>query len=239
MKKKLLYLSIIVACLVVTVTSCTKELENWYSATSNYDGRFVVSVVCQENSAKSAIIEDGNEIYIYNTAANTANEIWIDDVFGAVPLKSKFQLDGTSGNFSGKETVDNVKSKLYIFNEDEGEYVEFVATNKSDFPVATAVGQECNGIQEYVRATLTEGKIVPGGATSVGGNASDGILLKFTLSTDNIKFVSFEIPEDDWEESDVPEYGWTVKAGSNSPDASKYEHWTLEGYRYTGYPEDI
>ena len=232
MKKIVLYLSI-VAC----VTSCFDELDNWYSETSKYDGRFVVSSACQEFPSKGAIIEDGNEIYIYNTAANTANDVWLDDVSGKFPLKANFILTGTPDGFSGAE-VKNVNSKLFIYNVDEGEYVEFSAANKSSFPVATAVGQLCDGIQEYARATLNEGKILPKGATSPGGNVVDGIQLKITLHTDNVKFISVAIPEDDWENPLVPEYGWKLQVGS-TPDPSKVEHWTLAGYRYTGYPEDL
>jgi len=236
MKKIVLYLSIV--GLLVAVTSCDEKLENWYSATRDYDGRFVVAFNCPENLLKSVIVEDGNEIYLYNTAENKANDIWLDDVFGVLPLKSNFKLNGTSGGFSGTGTVDNIKSKLFILN-DEGKYIEFSAANRSDFPVAIAAGQVCNGIQEYARATLTEGKISPGGATSVGGNPTDGILLKLTLHTDNVKFVSVEVPEEEWENPLVREFEWKLKDGSNSPDASKDEHWTIKGYRYTGYPEDL
>lgn len=234
MKKIVLYLSV-VACMV----SCYEELDNWYSETFNYDGRFVVSSACQEFPSKGAIIEDGNEIYIFNTAANVPNDIWLDDVSGKFPLKSKLTLNGTPDNFSGTAKVQNVSSKYFIFNEDEGEYVEFSPGNSADFPEATAAGQLCDGYQEYAEMTLDEGKIKPKGATSPGGNVVDGIELKITLHTDNVKFTSVLVPEDDWEDPAVPEYTWSVQTGSNSPDPTKVEHWTLAGYRYTGYPEDL
>ena len=234
MKKIVLYLS-----MVVCVVSCNEELDNWYSQTFNYDGRFVVSSVCQEFPSKSAIIEDGNEIYLYNTAANVANEVWLDDVSGKFPFKSKLILNGNPDNFSGTETVGNINSKIFIYNEDEEEYVEFSPGNSADFPVVNAAGQLCDGYQEYVRMSLDEGKIQPKGATSPGGNVVDGIQLKITLHTDNVKFISVLVSEDDWKDPDVPEYEWKFQSGSNSPDPTKVEHWTLSGYRYTGYPEDL
>ena len=231
MKKIVLYV-----CIVACMVSCYGELDNWYSGTSKFDGRFVVSSSCQEYPSKGAIIEDGNEIYIYNTAANVANEIWLDDVSGKFPLKSKLNLNGTSENFSGTATVDNIKSKFFIYNGSED--IEFSSVNKGDFPVATASGQQCDGYQEYVRMTLDEGQIRLNGTTTPGGNKVDGIQLKITLHTDNVKFISVLTPADEWEDSSVPEYAWTVQAGSNSPNPAKVEHWTLSGYRYTGYPED-
>jgi len=75
--------------------------------------------------------------------------------------------------------------------------------------------------------------------TTQGGNVSDSVYIKLTLNTDNVKFISSLVPEGDWAKPGVPEYAWTQQAGSNSVDASKDEHWTLAGYRYTGYPEDM
>ena len=234
MKKVVLYLSI-----VAWMVSCNEGLDNWYSETSKYDGRFVVSSACQEFPSKGAIIEDGNEIYLYNTAANIANEIWLEDVSGKFPLKSKITLNGTPENFSGTAKVKNENKKYFIFNEENDEYVEFTPGNSADFPEATAVGQLCDGYQEYAEMTLDEGKIQLNGATSPGGNKVDGIQLKFTLHTDNVKFISALVPEDDWADEDVPEYEWKLQSGSNSPAPNKVEHWTLTGYRYTGYPEDL
>jgi len=238
MKKTILYLGI-VAYLAIAATSCNEKLDNWYSATRSYDGRFVVAATCQEHPSKNAIIEKGNEIYLYNTAANVANEIWLEDVTSKFPLKSKFKLNGTPDGFSGAETADNIKSNSFIYNSTSGEYILFDKSNKADFPVATAVGQIATGYQEYIRATLVEGKILPKAATTPGGNVSDSVYIKLTLITDNVKFISSLVPESDWAKPGVPEYAWTQQAGSNSVDASKDEHWTLAGYRYTGYPEDM
>jgi hypothetical protein len=237
MKKVILYSGIAV-CTAVTFASCNKELENWNSATYDYDGRYVVAAVCQEKPSRNTIIEKGNELYLYNTAANVANEIWLDDVSGKFPLKSRFQLSGNAAGFSGTATAENTRSGYFIYNAEAGAYVEFVDANAADFPAATAAGQSCDGIREYVRITLEEGRIEPASATTVGGNISDGIYLKFTLHTDNVRFVSYVLPAEDWNDPDEPEYGWQLVPNSASADPGKDEHWTVTGYRYTGYPED-
>jgi hypothetical protein len=237
MKRAVLYLGIAVGAFF-TFASCDNELKNWNSATYEYDGRYVVASVCREKPSKNAIIEKGNEIYLYNTATNAANEIWLEDVSGKFPLKCRLQLNGNAAGFSGTATVENTRSGYFIYSAEAGAYVEFIAANAGDFPVAEAAGRSCDGVQEYVRITLEEGKIQPASATTVGGNISDGIYLAFTLHTDNVKFVSYELPAEEWSEPDKPEYGWQLVPGSNVADPGKDEHWTLTGYRYTGYPED-
>ncbi|MDR2042720.1 MAG: hypothetical protein LBP98_10500 [Tannerella sp.] len=227
-----------VACAFLTLASCDNELENWNSATYAYDGRYVVAAVCQEKPSKNAIIEKGNEIYLYNTAANIANEIWLEDVSGKFPLKCKLQLNGNPANFSGTATAENVQSKYFIYNAEADAYVEFADANAGDFPAAGAAGQSADGTREYVRITLEEGQIQPASATTVGGNIADGIALKFTLHTDLVKFVSYELPAEEWSDPSQPEYGWQLVPNSNTADPGKDEHWTLTGYRYTGYPED-
>ncbi|MDR2763428.1 MAG: hypothetical protein LBB90_00175 [Tannerella sp.] len=102
----------------------------------------------------------------------------------------------------------------------------------------TMHGVSCDGIREYVRVTPEEGRIQPASATTVGGNTSDGIYLKFTLHTDNVQFVSRALPAEEWSNPDEPEYGWQLVPNSGVADPGKDEHWTVTGYRYTGYPED-
>ncbi|GHT24550.1 hypothetical protein AGMMS4957_17760 [Bacteroidia bacterium] len=236
MKKIILFA---VACTAFIFTSCDNELDNWNSATYEYAGRFVVAATCQEFPGKSAIIEKGNEIYLYNTASNITNEIWLDDVSGKFPLKSKFSLTGNASGFSAAAAGENVNSRVFIYNATYGEYILFSPSNADDFPVATAAGQTNDGIQEYTRATLQEGKIQPKAATSIGGNVTDGIYLKLTLHTDKVQFQSYLLPAADWETPGVAEYGWELVPNSKTVDVSKDEHWTIAGYRYTGYPEDL
>ncbi|MDR1343662.1 MAG: hypothetical protein LBK18_10490 [Prevotellaceae bacterium] len=238
MKKTALYPSI-AACIALALTSCESELDSWNSETFEYAGRFVVAATCQENPALSKIIEKGNEIYLYNTAANIPNEIWLEDVSNVFPLKGKFSLTGNAGNFSAGSTVENTNSIAAIYNADYGEYFQFVASNKSDFPVASAAGQLCDGKLPYVRITLEEGKILPNSATSIGGNVTDSIYLKITLHTDYVQLESYELDVEEREDPDTPEYAWRIKSGSSVAKAEWDEHWIISGYRYTGYPEDL
>jgi hypothetical protein len=238
MKKVTLYLSM-VACSAFVFASCENELDSWNSATYEYAGRFVVAATCQEDPAKSKIIEQGNEIYLYNTAANVANEIWLEDVTRAFPLKGKFSLAGNAAGFRGERETENVSSIAAIYNADDLKYIQFIASNVEDFPVPTAANQQCSGKQQYIRATLEEGKILPNGATSIGGNTTDGISLKIILHTDSIHFISYELDAEEWEDPGIPEYAWKVNPDVKIAKPEWDEHWTLAGYRYTGYPEDM
>jgi hypothetical protein len=57
---------------------------------------------------------------------------------------------------------------------------------------------------------------------------------------DFMQFESYETPEEEWEDPEVPEFAWRVKPGTNTPATAEDwdENWTLAGYRYTGMPED-
>jgi hypothetical protein len=238
MKNILLYLSV-VACAISVFTSCENELDSWNSATYEYAGRFVVAATCQENPALDKIIERGNEIYLYNTAANISNEIWLEDVSRVFPLKGKLSLTGNSLSFKAENVAENVNSIAAIYNTDYSEYVQFVSANKGDFPVANAANLLSSGKQLYMRVKLEEGKILPKSATSIGGNSVDSIYLKITLYTDSIQFISYALDEEEWANSGIPEYAWKIKPESNVARPDWDEHWTLAGYRYTGYPEDL
>ncbi|MDR0560137.1 MAG: hypothetical protein LBG92_08190 [Prevotellaceae bacterium] len=229
----------LLTCITLSFAACNDEVESWNSATFDYAGRFVVSATCREKPSKDILIDKGNEIYIYNSAANVADEIWIDDVLGKIPLKCKFRLNGSPASFSSVAVAENIKSLYYIYNNVSGKYVKFTSDNKEDFPVATAVGQTAAGISEYIRASIQEGKILPKLATSPGGNVTDSVYVSFVLQSETVDFVSELVPEIDWKTPGVPEYGWKVKDGTNVPAPDLTENWVVSGYRYTGYPEDM
>jgi hypothetical protein len=130
-------------------------------------------------------------------------------------------------------------SVTYYIDNDYG-LAPFSPGYEGFFRVQTAAGQLNDGIQLYTRVTLEEGKIIPKGATTIGGNTSDSVYVKIILHSDLVQFESYTLPEDEWEDPQVPEYAWRLKPGSNTPApaADWDEHWTLAGYRYTGFPED-
>lgn len=220
--------------------SCLEEKDNWYTETAALDGRYVVATTCEEYSDDDTSIEEGGEAMIYNSAANVKDEIWIDTKVAGAAVKAKFKITGDASGFKGATTeAKNVNSGSLLIDTDAG-LAPFTDAYASYFRVPTAAGQLNDGIQLYTRATLVEGKVVPKGATTIGGNISDGVSIKMVMHHDYIQFISYLLPEEEWEDPSVPEFAWQLKEGSNTPADSDGmdETWTLEGYRYTGYPED-
>jgi hypothetical protein len=236
--KKLIYILAIFS-IMMSFTSCFEKIDNWYSETSTYDGRFVVATTCEEYSDDNTTIAAGVETMIYNTAANIGNEVWIETHVAGESIKGKFKLTGNSASFTAGEMVKNINSATYYIDTDYG-LAPFSSAYADYFRVPTAAGQLNDGIQLYTRITLEEGKIIPEGATTIGGNVSDSIILKTVMHHDYVQFISYELPQNEWEDPQVPEYAWKLKEGSNTPadDDDWDEHWTLAGYRYTGFPED-
>ncbi|MDR3267258.1 MAG: hypothetical protein LBT24_06795 [Tannerella sp.] len=237
MKKNLIYS--IILCLGLSLISCQNEEDNWYSETFDYSGRFVIGVYAEDGTTELVPVDTKNELQIYNSSANTADEIWIDVVKGwtACPLKGKFNITGSSETFSAIRTENIKSSNMYIETAEYG-LIPFKDIFLAVFPEITAAGQKNAGVQEYTYVTLTEGKISPQSATSPGGNTVDGIYLKITLYNDNIQFVSAETDPETWFDSDVPEYEWTYESSSNSFNQALTTTFVIKGYRYTGYPED-
>ncbi|MCL1934135.1 MAG: hypothetical protein FWF53_10050 [Candidatus Azobacteroides sp.] len=238
--KKIVYLLCISAPMMF-FTSCFEKIDNWYTETSGLDGRYVVATTCEEYSDDDTSIEDGNEVMIYNTAANVNDEIWIDTYVAGDSIKGKFKITGDASGFKGAAgDAQNVRVTTLLIDTDYG-LAPFTDAYAGYFRVPTAAGQLNDGLQLYTRITLVEGKIIPKGATTIGGNVSDSVYLKTIMHHDYVQFISYQLPEEEWEEEGVPEFGWQLKPGSNSPaDADGYdETWTLAGYRYTGFQEDF
>ena len=236
--KKILYLLGIVAATLL-FASCQEELENWYSNTEAYDGRFVVATTCEEYSSDDTSIEDGLELMFYNTADNVSDEIWLDTEVAGQHIKGRFKLTGSPSSFKGNEIAENIASDSYYIDTDYG-WAPFSSGYAGYFRVPTAAGQLNDGVQLYTRITLLEGQILPEAATSIGGNTTDSLYVTSIMHHDFVQFESYRTPEEEWDDAEVPEYAWRVKPGTNTPAtaADWDEHWTLAGYRYTGMPED-
>lgn len=236
--KKIFYIaSILVAgCF----TSCQEELDNWYSETFEYSGRFVVATSCAEYDSDNTGIEDGLELMIYNSAANVANEIWLEFEAAGLPQKGKFKVTGTPSQALGADAAGNVESSSYYIDTDYG-LAPFETSYAAYFRVPTAAGELNDGVQLYTYITLDTLQILSGVATTIGGNKADSVYLKVTLHHDYMEFESREVDPETWADPTVPEYEWVPKSGTNTPadPADWDEHWTIAGYRYTGYPEDI
>jgi len=257
MRKITIIISTSVAMMFM-LASCFEEIENWYTNTSNYDGRYDVGITCEEDEDYNTVIRDGIQLMIYNSAANVADEIIIETNVAVVineykdgdftirelvdegyHVKGKFKITGNSSSFKGSGAVWNLYSNpnlaageyLIIF---AGRYYWYTNTFFDDGDV----GEEFEAIHLYSRLSMEESKITPMGATTIGGNKSDGLNMKITTYCDHLIVESYPTSQDTWADPNVPEYAWRVKEGSRKNADGWEEHWTFTGYRYTGYPED-
>ncbi len=244
--KKVKYF-LVLASLTALLSSCFDELDDWYSETYDYAGRYVVATTCDEYSDDDQAIRDGNELLFYNSAANTANQIIYDSYIAInqeeqirFHVKGKFDVTGNPSDFKATGSTTNIGSST-VLNDDE-----FYVLNDNGVPIGypsglpkpTAAGVEYPGIQLYSRISLDEGKIIPKGATTIGGNVSDSVYLAITAFSEYLTIESYQTPADSWVVPGVPEYAWRIKDGSRTNADGWEEHWKFSGYRYTGYPED-
>lgn len=233
--KKTIYLISIFLVTTSFFTSCFKEKDNWYSATAEYDGRYVVGTTCEEYSDDDIPLSERVEMWVYNTSDNIANEIWIDQFnIAGIPMKAKLNVTGNSENFKTNDDVSLYYESdlIYVLDED-GAPIDYYP------PIATAIGEVINCVELYTRISIEEGGIIKKGATTPGGNASDSIFLKTILYSDAFQAESYETASDTWETPGTPEYDWKIIETSVTNADGWEEHWTVAGYRYTGYPEDI
>ncbi|MDR1022273.1 MAG: hypothetical protein LBL94_03230 [Prevotellaceae bacterium] len=238
--RKFTYALSIFAC--AALASCDNELDNWYSETFSYSGRFAVATACAEYDSDNTAVADGLEVLIYNTADNVADEIWIDFSVAGAPQKGKFKVTGAPAEALCAQVAENISSSTYYIDTDYG-LAPFDPSYADYFRVPAAAGEPNDGAQLYTRITLGVLKILPGAATSIGGNVVDSIYLTVTLHHAYMKFESVQTDSEGWADPAVPEFEWLPKLGTNEPvpaDDEDFpdEHWTISGYRYTGYPED-
>ena len=233
--KKIIFLCVSVSMML---TSCFKEIDNWYTNTSGYDGRYSIAVTCEEDPNMNLAIEDGENLMIFNSAANVADEIIISTHLDDEPVKGKFKISGSPADFKGAAKVLNIglgtaitTANLYYGLNANGALTAPPSGNPG------SAGLERNGYQFYAQLSLDKGQITPLGKTTIGGNKSDGVLIKVTLYNDYLVYESYQTPPP-WANDNVPEFAWRVKAGSRRNDDGEELHFTLDGYRYTGFPED-
>jgi len=235
--KKIIFICIAASMML---TSCFKEIDNWYTNTSGYDGRYSIAITCEEDSGLDLGIEEGEHLMIYNSAANIENEIIIDTYLDDEHIKGKFNVSGNPASFKGDKEAVNVAlgAAITTANLYFGFNASWAITNPPSAASATSAGLKMNGVQFYTRVTLDEGRITPKGKTTIGGNISDGVFMKVTIFTDFLVYETFQKPQGDWANPNVPEFAWRVQEGSRENLDGEELHFTLDGYRYTGYPED-
>lgn len=225
---KKIYILSIISCLIFT--ACDQDIDIWDSETLDYSGRFLYELYDENMNDQYWGYSVDSEIQTYNTSDNRTNEIWINDIYHNIPFKSKFFLEGDASSFKSKTTDFNqLTNNEYSF--------EFPSGNPETADDRVKVPQY------YLRCYINEGKIIPEGATTIGGNQADSIYIKLTLYNGTVYFKSVFIPEDERTDPSIA-YKWevdnvTLELDEDDPDMQATETYVLSGHRYTGYPEDI
>lgn len=217
-KNKLTKIAAVAFLGMLSFSSCSEDLDIWDSKTLEYAGTYDYQVLSEDEST----VEEswGHHALIYNTAANTANTIFLEYEFNADSFKSVFNLTGDSSSFASSSS----------------DFEDLPLQEGDDFPatIPTAVGEtETN---EYKKLYIQSGAIVANAATTTGGNTADSFNIKITCMTGDVTFTSYEIAEDAWADPAVPEFDWEITSAVH--DDTLDETYVLNGYRYTGFSED-
>lgn len=220
MRKKILYITLF--SVASFFSSCTENIENWNPETADFTGRFVVKTLSEDMTTVTHDY-DGSEVSIFNTAANTANEVWIQDEEHLEDLHSKFTLSGSSASFSSE-------------NNSFAALPNNVETTSAPSTAPTAANQTTSVDRDDIRAAIIEGKILEKAAKSIGGNATDSLYLKVQYYGGTLNFKSMETPSDQWTDPNVPEYKWEFDSATEI--TARNRVFVIAGYRYTGFPED-
>lgn len=222
MKNKILYISLIIFSLCFY--SCNEEVEIWDSNTLSYAGTYDIEILAEDGTTVEASIDEGEQLMLFNTAANIENEIWIQDLYHWFPLMSKFKFTGNSTSFESVSTnFDDLTN-----NQDA---IESPDTDP------TAAGEVLTEDRYYLRSYITEGKIGLNDAETTGGNISDSIRFKIVFLSGSATFTSYQTEEATWVSPGTPEFAW--KLTSTTYDNTLDETYIVSGYRYTGFEEDL
>jgi len=192
----------------------------WDSQALEYSGRYVISLLNEDGTSAGV---EGQEIQLYSTAQNLKSEIWIDDLAGIFPLKSKFSLSGNSNLFkSSSLNFDSLTNNL--------------SSLTLPTPAPSSAGLSITKDRGYIRSGVIEGKIIPKAATTLGGNVSDSIYMKITLYSGTVTFKSYSVPVKLRADPEVERFAW--KYDSVTYDTTLDETYIISGYRFTGFTED-
>lgn len=231
MKKVIIFIGMLYATISL-FTSCQQEVEVWDSATLDYSGRYVIKVM-NEDMSETYLNYDNSEVYIYNTANNTPNEMWIEDMNQNLPLKSKFFFTGTPASFqSASMEFDKLTDNLFTTI-----VPPYDSSENGTIQPPTRIGENITLERPYLRAVVLEGKIIPQVVTTKGGNIADSLFLKLKLYSGEVTFKSALKPKKEWKDPTKEEFVW--KYESVTYDATKDEIKVVCGHRYTGFSEDL
>lgn len=227
MKKSILKIALFM--LAIVFHSCdNEELYVWDSQTLAYNGTFEYQAYDADETALTSWGDWGYQIQIYNTAADEANEVFME-IHPDYDVKTRLSLDGTASSFKSSKTE---YADLPLI-EGEGEVSTAVP---DDAPAATAAGEVHSASIWWRKIRIDDGAITVDGATTSGNNTSDEIKMRITFLSETAVFTSVELPASDWADPAVAEFGWEFT--SSAYDADLDETYVVVGYRKTGFAED-
>ncbi|GGF72233.1 lipid-binding protein [Wenyingzhuangia marina] len=221
MKKSIRYISLLI--IAFTMNSCNEDVEVWDSETLDYSGSFFWELYDEDMTAKYVGYDHDVQLWIYNTAENVPNKVWIEDTDHVFPLKSKFSFTGTSESFMSDETeFDNLDNDIIA--------IETPTTKPA------GLNEEVTEDRYYIRNLVLDGKILPNAGTTVSGNPVDSIYIKIKLLSGTVKFTSYEVPEALRADPEKAEYDWIYDSATY--DNTLDEIYVISGHRKTGFAED-
>jgi len=220
---KNIFLYLFGAFISLSLVSCDDtELENWDSAVLDYSGTYLYQVSDLDGNL---VVDYNNEnkFEFYNTSADVANELWIDDHDKVFELRSKFSLDGEPTAF---------KSKSIAFADlTNNEKAVIIPESKP-----TALGETIVDFRWYVRSAIVEGKIITDGATTLGNNTTDSLYMSMVFYSGDVSFKSEVVPVEYRSNPDKEEFKWVLDVVAH--DATNDEAYLVSGHRYSGFTED-
>ena len=210
---------------IVALVSCESRPELYNSATLDYAGRFVMTEFTiargdyglPGDGDTTLVIDD--ELAIYNTTADVANEIWVK--CDGLDVYAKQTISGSPESFTSQWGV-NMKG--------------IVAAD--DLPLTLAAGRDTiiDSVDDAaMRIVLAS--IVKNGTTSPGGNTVDALNAKVEFCQAKVFYKSLLRDKSVWADSTIAEYGWKF-SHIEAYDGTAYS-FVINGYRYTGLPEDM
>ncbi|MFV0565282.1 MAG: lipid-binding protein [Flavobacteriaceae bacterium] len=228
MKNKIIYNFIFFSLAVFSFSACEEDLEIWDSSTLDYSGTFFWELYSEDMSTKYESYDHDNQILIYNTSDNVANNVWLEDTGFVFPLKSKFYLDGTAESFKSTSDSFDALPNNYVTVEDPDEALP--ATKP------TGLNEEVTVDASYIRNTILEGKILKNAGTTVSGNPVDSLYVKIKLYSGTVTYESYLLAEELWEDPEVEQFEWKFKSAVY--DNTLDETYIISGHRKTGFAED-
>ena len=220
---KNIFLYLIGACISLSLVSCDDtELEDWDSAVLDYSGTYLYQV-SELDGTLVADYDNEHKLEFYNTSADVANKLWIDDHDKVFELRSKFSLDGAPSAFKSNSTV--------FADLENNEKAVVIPDSKP-----TALGETVVELRDYIRAAIVEGKILTDGATTLDKNITDSLYMSMVFYSGSVTFKSEEVPVEYRSNPDKEEFKWVLDVVAH--DATKDESYIIAGHRYTGFTED-